>query len=144
MGRPALFLTNVLAIIVVGVVVFSLVQLIRGGRPRPALGTAFGTVLAMSLIVVAALGVTTYRTISQANEIAAATDIGERWAEGNGEELISVSYKGDDLVFLIQGSSDGSGDLQLSRLLGEELPDGTPVVINRIPGERLRLPDIGT
>lgn len=143
-GALLLFSTNVLAIIVVGILIFSGLQLIRGGRPKPAIGSAFAVVLAASVFVVAALGVTTYRTVQQANRIADATRIAQTWAEENGEDVIEVGYQGDDLVFLIEGLSDGSDDPRLPELLEGDIPDGTPVVINRIPGERTRLPSVGS
>lgn len=144
LGALLLFLTNMLAIIVVGILIFSGLQLIRGDRPKPAIGSAFFTVVVMSIFVVVALGVTTYRTVVQSNEVSDATRIGKSWAESNDERLIQVEYQGDDLVFLVEGDSDGSDDNQLPKLLKGQLPDGTPVVINRIPGKRIRLPDVGS
>ncbi|MCB0860255.1 MAG: DUF389 domain-containing protein [Solirubrobacterales bacterium] len=144
LGALVLFATNMLAIIVVGVIVFSGVQLIRGGRPQPAISSAFVTVIVASVIVTAALGVATYRTVQEANEISAATDVGRTWAKENGEKLVKVAYEGNDLVFLVEGSADGSKDRELSTMLEGSIPDGTSLVINRVPGERKQLPSVGS
>ncbi len=142
-GSLLLFVTNMLAIIVVGVIIFSSLQLIRGGRPKPAIGPAFAAVVVSSVFVATALAVTTYRTIVQSNRVTDATQIGKAWAERNDERLVEVKYQGDDLEFLVEGDSDGSQDSQLPGLLSGQIPDGTPLVVNRVPGERIRLPEVG-
>lgn len=143
LGALLLFTTNMLAIIVVGILIFSGLQLIRGGRPRPAVGSAFVAVVVASVVVVTALGATTYRTVQQENRISAATKVGARWAEESGERLVKVSYQGNDLVFLVAGNTDGRHDPELPSLLEGAVPDGTPVVIERVPGTRIELPTVG-
>lgn len=142
-GSLLLFTTNMLAIIVVGIVIFSGLQLIRGGRPKPAIGSAFVAVLLASVFVIAALGLTTYRTVQKENRISDATTIGTSWAEHHGERLVKVSYQGNDLVFLVAGDTDGRQDRELPVLLEGEVPDGTPVVVERVPGTRTVLPTVG-
>lgn len=143
LGALLLFTTNMLAIIVVGILIFSGLQLVRGGRPKPALGSAFFAVVIASVFVVGALGATTYRTVQQENRISDATAIGTRWAKENGERLVKVSYQGNDLVFLVAGNTDGEQDPELPGLLEGDIPDGTPVVVERVPGTRIELPAVG-
>jgi uncharacterized hydrophobic protein (TIGR00271 family) len=143
LGALLLFTTNMLAIIVVGVIVFSGVQLLRGGRPKPALSSAFVTVIAASVFVTVALAGATHQTVQQANEVAAATEVGRSWAEDNGELLVRVAYEGNALVFLVEGDADGSNDPELSRRLEGKVPEGTSLVVNRVPGERRSLPPVG-
>lgn len=143
LGALLLFTTNMLAIIVVGILIFSGLQLIRGGRPKPAIGSAFIAVALASMFVVVALGVTTYRTIQQENRISDATTTGARWAEQHGERLVKVSYQGNDLVFLVAGNTNGAQDPKLPGLLEGDIPDGTPVVVERVPGKRTELPPVG-
>ena len=83
-------------------------------------------------------------TVQEANEISAATDVGRTWAKENGEKLVKVAYEGNDLVFLVEGSADGSKDRELSTMLEGSIPDGTSLVINRVPGERKQLPSVGS
>ncbi len=143
LGALLLFTTNMLAIIVVGTLIFSGLQLIRGGRPKPAIGSAFIAVALASVVVVAALGATTYRTVQQENRISAATKVGASWAKESGERLVKVSYQGNDLVFLVAGNTNGRHDPELSDLLEGAVPDGTPVVVERVPGTRIELPTVG-
>jgi hypothetical protein len=45
-----------------------------------------------------------------------------------------VRYDGDELVVIVEGSSDGARDAEPAELLGGEVPSGTPIVGNRIAG----------
>ena len=53
-----------------------------------------------------------------------------------------TEFEGDDLVFLIVGLASASGDRTLLALLRGTVPGGTPVVINRVPGERRAVGDV--
>ncbi|MGA1213200.1 MAG: hypothetical protein ACO3ZZ_05650, partial [Solirubrobacterales bacterium] len=109
----------------------------------PALSSAFVTVIAASVFVTVALAGATHQTVQQANEVAAATEVGRSWAEDNGELLVTVAYEGNALVFLVEGDADGSNDPELSRRLEGKVPEGTSLVVNRVPGERRSLPPVG-
>lgn len=142
-GSLLLFLTNMLAIIVVGIIIFSTLQLLSGRRPEPALGSAFLAVGVASFVVVVALGLTTYHTVQKSNWIGDATEIGKTWAEKYDERLLAARFEGDDLIMVVEGNTDGSQDSELPRLLAGDLPDGTPVIVNRVPGDRNRVGEIG-
>jgi uncharacterized hydrophobic protein (TIGR00271 family) len=143
-GALLLFLTNVLAIVVLGTAVFGALR-VRYGRSRdPAFRSrpVYSVVAIASVLVVAALAVATYRTVELSNRRDAATRIGSDWASDHGERLVGVRFDGDELVLIVEGSTDGAGDAELTELLRGEIPSGTPVVVNRIAGRRAPVGDV--
>ncbi|MEZ5122961.1 MAG: DUF389 domain-containing protein [Solirubrobacterales bacterium] len=137
LGALLLFVTNVLAIIVVGIALFGLTRL-QGAptgtslRTRPVLA-----VIAIGVtVVVAALSVTTARTVQLANRLDAVDTIASRWAAGSGERFVDARFDGTNLVVLIEGMGNGAHDDELPGLLAGAVPDGTDVVINRVAGSR--------
>jgi uncharacterized hydrophobic protein (TIGR00271 family) len=138
LGALLLFTTNVLAIIVAGSLLYSLLKLLpgaEGGRRRPA----YLVVAAAGTVVVLALSVATFRTVQLQQRQSAASDVATTWAERNGERLVNAHYEGEALVLLVEGVTDGSGDAQLLALLRDAVPRGTPIEINRLPGQRRAL-----
>ncbi|MDA0171652.1 DUF389 domain-containing protein [Solirubrobacter taibaiensis] len=138
LGALLLFTTNVLAIIVAGSLLYSLLKLLPGAegvRRRPA----YLVVAAAGTVVVLALSVATFRTVQLQQRQAAASDIATSWAERNGEQLVNTHYEGAALVVLVEGRADGSADPQLLPELADAVPRGTPVEINRLPGQRRAL-----
>jgi uncharacterized hydrophobic protein (TIGR00271 family) len=137
-GALLLFLTNVLAIVVVGTAVFSSLRVAFGRSRDPAFRSrpVYSVVAIASGLVVAALAVATYRTVQLSDWRDSASRIGSAWAADNGERLLGVRFDGDTLVVIVEGSSDGAGDAELTELLAGEVPSGTPVAVNRIAGGR--------
>ncbi len=138
LGALLLFTTNVLAIIVAGSVLYSLLGLLPGAegvRRRPV----YMVVGAVGTVIVLALSVATFRTVQLHQRQAAASEVGTSWAEGNGEQLINAHYEGEALVLLVEGAADGSADEQLLALLRGAVPSGTPIEVNRMPGRRRTL-----
>jgi hypothetical protein len=68
---------------------------------------------------------------------------GSAWAEDNGERLLGVRFDGDALVLIVEDSTDGAGDAELTELLRGEIPTGTPVVVNRVAGRRASIGQVG-
>jgi uncharacterized hydrophobic protein (TIGR00271 family) len=138
-GALLLFLTNVLAIIVVGTFVFGALRVGLGLSRDPAFRSrsVFSVVAIASVLVVGALAVTTYRTVQLSNRRDAATQVGSGWARDNGEQLLGVRFEGDTLVLIVEGSGTEEDDAELTELLRGAVPAGTPVVINRIGGRRV-------
>jgi uncharacterized hydrophobic protein (TIGR00271 family) len=137
LGALLLFTTNVLAIIVAGSLLYSLLGLLpgqQGVRRRPA----YVVVGAAGTVIVVALSVATFRTVQLQQRQAAASDVATSWAERNGEHLVNTHYEGDALVLLVEGAN-GDADGQLLTLLVDAVPSGTPIEINRVPGERRAL-----
>lgn len=144
LGALLLFVTNMLAIVVVGAAVFSAMRVRHGRRLDDSLRRrpVYAVVALASLVVVAALAVLTYRTVQLSNWRAAATRVGSAWAGDHGERLVQARFDGDTLVMIVEGDSDGTQDRELPRLLRGELPGGTPVEVNRVPGLRRSVGDV--
>ncbi len=144
LGALLLFLTNMVAIIVVCTVLFGVLRARAGRgvdasfRRRPV----YAVIGVASVVIVSALAVLTYRTVQLANQQAAASRVGETWAHGYGERLIETRFDGYDLVFVVEGDSDGAQDSKLPALLRGALPRGTPIVVNRVPGARHDVGDV--
>lgn len=141
-GALLLFLTNMLAIIVVGAALFSGLRSQVPGASMRTLRHAYAVVAIASLLVVAGLGVTTYRTVQLSNWQTAAKRVGEKWARDNGENLVATRFHGSDLVFLVEGLTDGSQDKKLPGLLDGVVPEGTPIVVNRVAGSRDKVGEV--
>jgi uncharacterized hydrophobic protein (TIGR00271 family) len=144
-GALLLFLTNVLAIVVVGTAVFSALRARHDSGPDPAFRSrpVYSVVAIASVVIVAALAVATYRTVQLSNWRDAATRVGSAWAADNDERLLGVRFDGDTLVLIVEGPDDGAGDAELTQLLRGEVPSGTPVVVNRIAGRRASIGEVG-
>lgn len=142
-GAMLLFVTNVLAIIVGSIVVFTAVRVHVGadrhGRTsRPVYALVAGATVA----VAAALALSTYHTVERAGWTSAAQTTAGRWAERNGERLLSTRYQGDTLVFVVQGTTDGAQDHQLPSLLRGAVPAGTPILVDRLAGDVALVADV--
>jgi hypothetical protein len=64
-------------------------------------------------------------------------------ARASPERLVTTRLEGDSLILVVEGSSSGSQDPQLLHLLSGAVPAGTPVVVNRVPGARTEIGDVG-
>ncbi len=144
-GALLLFLTNVLAIVVVGALLFGAMLAGHGLSADPGFRRrpVYAVVAVAGLVVVAALAVVTYRTVELNDRLHAADRVGKAWARENGERLLTARFAGETLVFVVEGDGDGSRDPALTGLLRGELPAGTPVVVNRVPGSRREIGDVG-
>ena len=143
-GALLLFVTNMVAIVVVGTALFTALRVRQGRgvdasfRRRPV----YAVVAVAALIVVAALAVLTYRTVELADRQSAATTIATKWALDHDERLVETRFNGDTLIFVIEGISNGEQDRQLPVLLRGAVPRGTPVTVNRVPGQRHAVGDV--
>jgi uncharacterized hydrophobic protein (TIGR00271 family) len=143
-GALLLFTTNVLAIIVLGGVLYSLLGLLpeQPGAQRMRRRPVYSVVAGAGLVVVLALAGATFQTVQLHDRRSAAQAVASEWAEGNEEQLVAARYEGEALVLVIEGRSDGSGDAELLTLLEGAIPSGTPVEVNRLPGERRPLGEV--
>lgn len=138
LGALILFLTNVLAMIVVGVALYSGLGVLRARRPdttfrrRPV----YAIIGVVGVLVVGALSVSTYRTVQLEDWRSGATRVGSDWAIANGERLVQTRFQGDELILVVGGSRTGADDGELLSRLRGVIPAGTPVVVSRIPGTR--------
>jgi hypothetical protein len=143
LGALILFLTNVLAMIVVGVALYSGLGVLQPRRPdatfrrRPV----YAIIGVVGVLVVGALAASTYRTVQLEDWRSGATRVASDWARGNGERLVETPFQGDKLILVVAGASTGAGDRELPSLLRGAIPAGT-VIIGRIPGTRHDLGDV--
>ena len=142
LGASLLFGTNVLAIILLGAAVFGTVgagRTVAHGQLR----RVYSVVVIATVVVLAGLVFTTYRTVRISNWQEAADRVGTDWAKGHGEQLVSARFQGDSIVLLVEGTSDGSQDSRLRELLVGAVPAGTPIVVNRVPGSLEHVGKVG-
>jgi uncharacterized hydrophobic protein (TIGR00271 family) len=144
LGAFLLFLTNVLAIVVVGALLFGALRARSGLAADPAFRRrpVWAVVVVAGVVVTAALTVVTVRTVQLSNWRDAATRVGTTWAAQNDERLLGTRFDGDTLVLVVEGMGDGSQDDALLALLRGQVPSGTPVVVNRVPGSRREIGDV--
>ena len=143
LGALLLFLTNVLAIILLGAAVFGTVDARQRRQPPHHIRRVYWVVVPSAAIVLAALAFSTYRAVRLANWQQAATHVGSDWATMHGERLVTTRFEGNALVLVVEGSTNGSQDRELLQLLNGQVPDGTPIVVNQIPGTRTDVGDVG-
>ena len=145
LGALLLYLTNVLAILVAGIILFGAASLRHGGvlGDRRHRRKILAVVSTGSLVVVSALGVTTFRTVQLNDRLDAAERVASGWASGNDERLIDTRFDGTTLILIVEGVSDGGQDAALPGLLSGAVPDGTEVVVNRIAGSRRTAGEVG-
>lgn len=141
LGALLLFATNVLAMIVVGIALFSGLGYLRsrGGERPPRQRAVYAVLTVATTVVVIALALSTYRTVQLALWQDSAERIAGEWASEGGERLVAARFEGETLVLTVEGRSDGSRDQELRTLLRPDLPAGTPVVLDRVAGERTDL-----
>ncbi len=144
LGALLLFITNVLAIIVLGVGVFSAVRLRHQDTAEHRLRPAYTVVAIAGAIVTAALAVSTYRTVQLFDWQQSAKRIGSNWATTHGAQLLTARFDGDKLVFVVEGSTNGSQDGQLLSQLRGQIPDGTPVIVDRVVGGLSHIGEVGS
>ncbi len=137
LGALLLFTTNVLAIVVLGGILYSLIDLLPAQPGVPVMRRpVYSVVAGAGIVVVLALAAATVNAVRLQNHATAAHDVAAAWAARHGEELATVRYQGDVLVLVVEGTTDGGGDAELLTLLNDAVPSGTPVEVNRVPGQR--------
>jgi uncharacterized hydrophobic protein (TIGR00271 family) len=144
LGALLLFTTNVLAIIVLGAILFSVVGLLPAAPDAPAMRRrpVYSVVAGAGIVVVLALAAATANAVRLQNRTAAAHDVAAGWAKDNGQKLVSVRFHGTTLLVVVEGDADSGDDAELLTSLGDAVPSGTPVELNRVAGSRQALGDV--
>jgi uncharacterized hydrophobic protein (TIGR00271 family) len=144
LGALLLFATNVLAMIVIGGIVYSLLDLLpaQPGAPRMRRRPVYAVVAGAGIVVLLALAAATVNAVQLDDRRTAARDVAAPWAERNGEALETVRFQGETLVIVVEGDGNGSADTELLTLLDGAVPSGTPVEVNRVPGRRRVIGDV--
>jgi uncharacterized hydrophobic protein (TIGR00271 family) len=133
LGALLLFATNVLAMVVVGALVFGTVAGLRGEtRSR----RAYWVIGVTGTIVVAGLAAATAQTVRLSTWRDAGSRVAAGWAREHGERLVRTRFEGNQLVFVVEGHAGGEDDGELAERLRGEVPSGTEVVVNRVGGDR--------
>lgn len=145
LGALVLFLTNVLAIVMAGILVFGATRAVRDPRRDPGFNRRrmLFVVAAGCVVVSGALIAATARTVVLADRLDAATEVASDWAADNGEDVVDSRFDGTTLIVLVEGLGDGGEDAELPRLLDGVVPDGTEVVVNRVAGIRAEVGTVG-
>lgn len=143
LGALLLFTTNVLAIIVLGAVLYSLLGLLprQPGAP-PLRRPVYSVVAGAGIVVVVALGAATVNAVRLQNRTGSAHDVASAWAKRNGDGLATVRFQGDTLVVVVEGDADGADDPELLTLLDGAVPSGTPVEVNRVAGRQRAIGEV--
>lgn len=143
LGALLLFTTNVLAIIVMGSLLYTALGLLprAPGAPQMRRRPVYSVVAVAGVVVVLALAAVTVRTVQLERRQDAAGEVAQAWAARNGEHVLTTRFQGDALVVVVEGQG-GTDDTQLLTLLDGAVPRGTPVAINRVPGQRRTLGEV--
>jgi uncharacterized hydrophobic protein (TIGR00271 family) len=130
-GALLLFLTNLLAILLAGGVVFVLIGL--GSVAELEKGThmhrrAFIFIAFATLLVAVPLALSSYRSVTSTLDNNKASAVVQGWLEGTSDQVVSVSVQGDVVFTSVEGISTLPPVQTLADALSVEL--NRPVVVN--------------
>jgi uncharacterized hydrophobic protein (TIGR00271 family) len=139
-GALLLFLTNFLAIVAAGLIVFAVMGYggaSMGGKKRKARRVAIAAVVIATLLITIPLGMTGYRVTSTENLRRRAQASVDRWLEGTDYQVAKVEADAGSVEVIIAGD-DPLPDLdELLADLGERAP-GVRVTVDVVPRKRLK------
>ena len=147
-GALLLFLTNVSAILITGLIVMGLYHV----RPvavdvavRPPLGRRAAIVLVVVFVVAVSvpLAGSTVRVVNQRLDSASITDVASEWAEPAGWEVVSVDYRNGKYVVRALGQLPAPDPQQLRSKLDDAGLADTSVQVQLVPEARIDLPATG-
>jgi uncharacterized hydrophobic protein (TIGR00271 family) len=137
-GSLLLFVTNYLAILLTGALMFTIMgypSAYRAERSRRAKVTAISVALLLGLVIVVPLAYTSLLSVTSNFADSRATDAAEEWVSGSGYRLVSVGVA-DDVVSIVVA---GQGALPAVRDLEEALRGrlfGKSVSLEAVPEVR--------
>lgn len=143
LGSILLFVTNYLAIVLMGAIVFGLMgypKVVMGRRSRHGKRIAMALVLIMFVVIAFPLGFQSLLTWAEHSVVGTTTRATKAWLEDTEYTLVSVDL--DETLGGIDVVIKGSGELPdeetlIEALKGEVL--GLDVVLEVIPAERVRI-----
>ena len=139
-GAFELFASIMLAMIVAGSILFTVYGYANEAREFPHFKRywAYGIVAVGTILIAIPLTITTLDTVDRLTIVGDAQVIADDWALGTDATMIAVAFRGGNLEFVVEDLNElPPGDLPA--LLAEAVPSGTPVVVNRVGGERSEL-----
>ena len=137
-GAMLLFLTNFLAILLAGGVVFLLSGLGRlaiSDELERTRRTAFIVVIAATLLVAIPLSITSYQVVTSALENRAAVGEAESWLADTSYQVVSVTVYDDQVVVTVEGDGSLRPLRQLATQLAQTLQRPIQVNLRIVPSQ---------
>jgi uncharacterized hydrophobic protein (TIGR00271 family) len=130
-GAFTLFLTNFLAILLAGGIIFMLGGLGRLATTADNLRmrrNAFVLIIVATLLVAVPLGITSYQAVTASLESRTAAGDVSQWLEGSSYQVVGTTVNGHDVTVVIKGEGDVRPLRDLAANLATTL--GRPVVVD--------------
>lgn len=140
-GSLLLFVTNYLAILLTGALMFSVMGYpvaYHAQRSRRAKATALATALALGLIIVVPLSATSFMSISTNIAQGRSADATTAWLEGSDYRLVSTDVVDGRLLIIVAGEGDLPRRSELEAALHGRVFD-LPVTLEVVPQTRTTL-----
>lgn len=140
LGAFELFASNMLAMIVSGSILFTIYGYANEARESPHFkrSWAYGVVAVATILIAIPLTITTVDTVDRLTIVGKAKAIADDWVSGMDATVIDVAFRGANLEFVVE-DLDTLPAADLPAILADAVPRGTPVVVNRVGGERSEL-----
>ncbi|MFZ0014489.1 MAG: DUF389 domain-containing protein [Acidimicrobiia bacterium] len=146
LGALLLFATNLVAILLVGAIVFVLsgvVPLFQLSRNAKRIRLSIGMALILAVVVVGVLGVSTSRFQLQAAGTSAVDRAVETWLDGTDLTATSVDVKGDSAVVVVEGPTEPPPVEDLADEVEQEWGQPMDVMVDWIPRTTYEYPAAG-
>jgi uncharacterized hydrophobic protein (TIGR00271 family) len=146
-GALLLFLTNVAAILVTGVVVMAMYRVRTTALAEPVhasqtVGRRYPVAVigAFAVIVAIPLAISEHRYTTSTLTTDRVARTAERWVAGSDWEIVSTEYRDGSVVVRADGPEPSPDPAQLRRLLDADGEKGTDVSLELVPEKRVNLP----
>jgi uncharacterized hydrophobic protein (TIGR00271 family) len=136
LGASLLFVTNMVAILLVGALVFILegvVPLLQLTQNSKWVKVGVGMVGALAIVVVATLGLSTSAFQDEVVASSKAMQIVDDWTEGTDLERIRVKVSADEVIVTVVGSDPSPPIEQLAEELAQALGQPVDVTVKLVP-----------
>jgi uncharacterized membrane protein len=147
LGALLLFVSNVSAILVTGLLVMVLYRLHRAANQyldeterRMHRGPASAVIVASLVVVAIPLTLTSSRIASTASTESGVAAIANRWAKADHWEVVGVTTEPRDILVRVTGSPPGPDTTTLRRALDSGGYEATHVKVELIPSRTVDLP----
>ncbi|HSN44073.1 MAG TPA: DUF389 domain-containing protein [Propionibacteriaceae bacterium] len=141
-GSVLLFVTNLLAIILMGTFTFTVMGFSRAAirtLSDKARRTAIAVVVALTVVILVPLGTSSYQVIATSVVQARVTSAVNDWLDGSEFRLVSTDTVDGGVRIVLTGPGEMPDTAALEATLAEQL-DGRSLIIEAVPQERLLIP----